>query len=161
MNRWDSLFMDIALRMAEMSHAKRMKVGAVAVRDRRVILCGFNGTPEGKSNVCEKRVYPSVSDSTEDMEKRFPYIDDQGDYYSLVTLPSVMHAEENIILYSSKKGIALEGCEIFCTHQPCLNCARMIYGAGFKRVVYKEEYRSKEGIDFLRDMQMTVEKYTG
>lgn len=163
MDRWDSFFMDVAIRTAEMSRAIKMKVGAVAVRDRRIVLCGFNGTPEGRPNECESRVYPSKQDlgwmTPEEIRKQYPYIDDRGAFYALVTRPEVMHAEENLILFSSKKGIALEGCEIFCTHQPCLNCARMIYGAGFTRVVYKEAYRCNDGIDFLRDIQFPVEQY--
>jgi dCMP deaminase len=163
MNRWDSFFMDVAIRSAEMSHALKMKVGAVAVRDRRIILCGFNGTPEGKPNDCEFKIYPTEQDikqmSDEELREKFPYIDDQGSYHALVTRPEVMHAEENLILFSSKKGIALEGCEIYCTHQPCLNCARMIYGAGFTRVVYREPYRCNSGLEFLKSVQLPFEQY--
>jgi dCMP deaminase len=157
--------MDIAIRTAMMSRAIKMKVGAVAVREKRIVLCGFNGTPAGRPNECETRVYPTEKDlswlSPEEIRTQFPYIDEQGEHYSLVTRAEVMHAEENLILFSSKKGIALEGCEIYCTHQPCLNCARMIYGAGFVRVVFKEPYRCNEGIEFLRSMQVPVEQYIG
>lgn len=165
MNRWDSFFMDIATRTAAMSRAVKMRVGAVAVRQRRIVLCGFNGTPEGSSNECEHRIYPTSQDlgwmSHEEIRAQYPYIDDQGAHYGLVTRPEVMHAEENLILFSSKKGIALEGCEIFCTHQPCLNCARMIYGAGFTRVVYREPYHCDDGINFLRRVNLPFEQYVG
>jgi dCMP deaminase len=155
--------MDVAFRTAQMSRAIKMKVGAVAVRDRRIVLCGFNGTPEGMPNECETRVYPSSLDhlAAEEIQTQYPYIDENGSCYALMTRPEVMHAEENLILFSSKKGIALEGCEIFCTHQPCLNCARMIYGAGFTRVVFKEKYHCDDGIDFLRYMRVPVEQYFG
>jgi dCMP deaminase len=124
--------MDVAVRTSELSYATRLKVGAVAVRDKRIVCVGFNGTPPGLPNVCE-------SDG--------------------VTLPTVLHAEENLILFAAKNGISLNGCSIYITHQPCLNCARMIYGAGISDVTYKEIYRTSEGLEFLESVGVTVRRY--
>lgn len=124
--------MDVAVRTSELSYATRLKVGAVAVRDKRIVCVGFNGTPPGLPNVCE-------SDG--------------------VTLPTVLHAEENLILFAAKNGISLNGCSIYVTHQPCLNCARMIYGAGISDVTYKEIYRTSEGLEFLESVGVTVRRY--
>lgn len=124
--------MDVAVRTSELSYATRLKVGAVAVRDKRIVSVGFNGTPPGLPNVCE-------SDG--------------------VTLPTVLHAEENLILFAAKNGISLNGCSIYITHQPCLNCSRMIYGAGISDVTYKEIYRTSEGLEFLESVGVTVRRY--
>lgn len=85
-SRWDDYFMDVAVRTAELSYAKRTKVGSIAVKERRIILCGYNGTPPGDDNSCEELV--------------------DGE---LVTKPAVLHAEENLIIFSSKYGISLNG----------------------------------------------------
>lgn len=131
MNKWDDYFMGTAKRTAELSYASRLKVGAVAVRNKRIICIGFNGTPPELPNECEK----------------------DG-----VTLPTVLHAEENLILYAAKVGISLQGCSIYITHQPCLNCARMVFGAGFREIIYGEAYRSDEGLKFLESVSLNIRK---
>lgn len=124
--------MDVALRTSMLSYAVRLKVGAVAVRDKRIVCVGFNGTPPSLPNICE-------SNGT--------------------TLPTVLHAEENLILFAAKNGISLDGCSIYVTHQPCLNCARMIFGSGCQEVVFGETYRSDEGLEFLNSVNLKIRKY--
>lgn len=124
--------MDVAKITADLSYATRLKVGAVAVRDKRIVCVGFNGTPPGLPNECES--------------------DGQ-------TLPTVLHAEENLILFAAKNGISLAGCSIYVTHQPCLNCARMIFGSGMVEVVYGDAYRSDEGLKFLESVNLKIRKY--
>lgn len=128
--KYDKYFADVAVRTAALSDAKRLKVGAVAVRDNRTILCGFNGTLPGEPNECE---------------------DAEGH-----TLPSVLHAEENLITYAARKGVSLEGCTLYCTHAPCINCARLIRGAGFDKVIFLEYYRESHGLDFLKSRGISV-----
>jgi len=132
-NRWDNYFLDVALRTSELSYAERLKVGAVAVKENRIILCGFNGTPAGDDNTCEHLVNGQLK-----------------------TKPNVLHAEENLILFASKHGISLNNSTIFITHLPCPNCSRLIYGAGINRVVYKHVYRDLSGIDFLKARNIVV-----
>lgn len=120
--RWLLYFMDVAERTAQLSYANRLKVGAVAVRDKRIILVGYNGTPPDQDNVCEQNGK---------------------------TLPHVLHAEENLILSAMRFGIGLPGCSIFITHSPCINCARLIYGSGISSVYYKTLYHDDTGIRFL------------
>lgn len=124
--------MDVAKRTSELSYATRLKVGAVAVRERRIVCVGFNGTPPGLPNDCEK----------------------DG-----VTLPTVLHAEENLIMFAYRNNIDLCGCSIYVTHQPCIHCARMIYGVGIVEVIYGEPYRSDEGRKFLENVGITIRKY--
>lgn len=124
--------MDVAKRTSMLSYAERLKVGAVAVRDKRIICVGFNGTPPSLPNICE---------------------------CNGTTLPTVLHAEENLILFAAKNGISLAGCSIYVTHQPCLNCARMIFGSGCQEVVFGETYRSDEGLKFLESVNLKIRKY--
>jgi len=134
-SRWDDYFMDVAVRTAELSYAKRTKVGSIAVKERRIILCGYNGTPPGDDNSCEELV--------------------DGE---LVTKPAVLHAEENLIIFSSKYGISLNGAEMYSTHDPCLVCSRLIFGSGIRRVAYRYTYRDLSGIDFLKSRNVLIER---
>ncbi len=134
MNRWDDYFLDVALRTAQMSYAKRLQVGSVAVKERRIILCGFNGTPAGSDNNCEYIL--------------------NGE---LKTKSDVLHSEENLILFAAKLGISLNKSTLYISHSPCLNCSRLIYGAGIVRVVYKNLYRDNSGIEFLKNQNILVD----
>lgn len=117
------LFMTYAKETAKVSSAVRLQVGSVIVKNNRVISIGYNGTPAGWDNACE---------------------DADGN-----TLPSVMHAEENAILKLARDGESGDGSWMFLTHAPCIHCARMIHGVGINTIVYENEYRSREGLEFL------------
>jgi dCMP deaminase len=131
-SKWIDYFVKVAYETSELSYAKRMKVGAVVVKEKRIILCGFNGTASGTNNACE-------------------------DYYGR-TLSTVFHAEENLILFAAKKGIALEGAEIVQTHSPCSICSRLILGSGISKLYYVEEYRDLSGVNFLKENGIEVTK---
>jgi dCMP deaminase len=126
MSKWVEYFMDVSFRTAELSYCKRLKVGAVAVRDRRIIACGFNGMPAGQDNCCEE------------------VIDNQT-----VTRPEVSHAEENLITFAARNGISLDGCQLYITHAPCIHCAKLIRNSGFDSVFYRNIYRSEDGLIYL------------
>lgn len=108
--------MAVASIIAACSKAERNKVGAVLVKDNRIISTGYNGTLEGLDNVCE---------------------DENGN-----TKDSVAHAEENAIINAYKNGISdLSNCVLYVTLSPCANCCRLIYQAGIQIVYYKKRYR--------------------
>ena len=132
--RRQNYFMRVALETAQLSYAKKLKVGAVAVREGRPICTGYNGTPPGEDNQCEAWV---------------PDFDNIGSW-KLKTRPEVEHAERNLIYFAAKKGIALEGASLFITHSPCGPCARAILNAGIAEVYFKDEFNDKTGLDFLR-----------
>lgn len=132
--RYDRYFMDIAYRSAEMSYAKRLRVGAVITRDNRIISTGFNGSPPGHDNCCELETENGV----------------------LVSKKSTIHAEENAILFAARTGISTENATIYCTHSPCFFCARLIVNAGIRSVIYSEKYRDDEGVRFLIDSSVGV-----
>jgi dCMP deaminase len=133
---------------AELSHAVRAKVGAVIVRDDRVISIGYNGTPSGRDNVCEVEV------EDPDMQIGFP----QPSTYSLVTKPEVCHAEMNAIMFAAKNGVSTDGCDLIVTLSPCFECSKMMVQCGIKNVYYDEEYRDLSAVNFLRECGINVEK---
>ena len=124
--------MKVAEIYAALSSAVRLKVGAIVVKDNRVISIGYNGTPNGWDNVCE----------------------DENNK----TLPEVLHAESNMLMKLARTTGGAEGSSVFITHSPCLECAKLIYQSGVKEVYYDIEYRNDEGIKFLKRCGVEVKK---
>lgn len=125
---------------AELSHARRLHVGAIVVKDDRIVSIGYNGMPAGWDNDCEDVIQHS------------------DDTTSLKTKPEVLHAETNAISKLAKSTESGEGAAMFITHSPCLDCAKLIYQSGINRVYYRNAYRSEEGVEFLKKSGVTVEK---
>ena len=135
-------YMEVAEAFAKRSHSRRLKVGAVAVRDTRILAEGYNGTLQGTDNNCENVVG----------------YDDKLNKEILVTKPEVIHAEENIIIKLAKFGTASMGASMVCTHACCLPCAVLLIGCGFKEFIYKEDYRDMDGINLLLKNNIKVIK---
>lgn len=155
-------YVKVAEVFSELSYANKLKVGCIIVKDNRIISIGYNGTPAGWDNECENKEYCLSKDfngnyfpGTEDV---YPFEDEIGKY-RIKTKPEVLHAEENAILKLASSRENGMGAILFGTHSPCINCARMIYGAGIVRVYYKNDYRNSDGIDFLQKCGITVCKY--
>ena len=132
-------YMDVAERFAELSSARRLHVGAIVVKDDRIISIGYNGMPSGWDNDCED-VIPDYSDGTT----------------SLKTKPEVLHAETNAIAKLAKSNESGMGATMFITHAPCLDCAKLIYQSGISSVLYRDTYRDTSGITFLEKSKITV-----
>ena len=160
--------MDWADRTAQLSHAKRLQVGAVIVKDDSVISYGYNGMPAGWDNDCEDKEWCSASGwlSPDEIEERWPYegtyLDADGNEmqgrYRLKTKPEVLHAESNAIAKLAKSNNSGAGADLFVTHMPCLDCAKLIYQSGISRVYFGENYRDDAGIQFLEKSGITVTK---
>ncbi len=146
-------FMDVAERFSELSSAVRLKVGAIVVKDDRIISLGYNGTPHGWDNICEDRIYVPVDAGAwldvSHLEAQYPYVDQEGKRYKLKTKPEVLHAESNCISKLAKSPESGNGATMFITHAPCIDCAKLIYQSGIARVYYKHNYRDTAGIEFL------------
>lgn len=140
-------YMKMAELTAELSYARRLKVGAVIVKNQQVIGTGYNGTPAGWDNDCE--------DETVEMYSGF-----EGAIHRTVlkTKPEVLHSEMNALMKVARSTESSEGALLFCTHNPCIDCAKAIYQAGIKQVFYRNQYRSQEGLEFLEKSGITVEK---
>jgi dCMP deaminase len=155
-SKFIKLFSDIASRTAEMSSAKRLKVGAIIVKDDRIISLGYNGMPAGWDNNCEYKDYAPTSDRTES-DHEYPLKDEQGQY-RLKTRPEVLHAEMNALMKLAKSTESGENASLFITHAPCLECAKGIYQSGIKEIYYREQYRSTSGLEFLQNCGINITK---
>jgi dCMP deaminase len=151
-------YMKTAETFAELSHAKRLHVGAIVVKDDRIISIGYNGMPAGWENDCEYKDYPNKWTKNEYVDFDYPLQDDDGAYYRLKTRPEVLHAERNALDKLAKGSEGGLGSIMFITHAPCLECSKSIYGAGIAEVFYKEDYKSDDGIQFLKKCGVKISK---
>jgi dCMP deaminase len=132
MNKWQQAYMDTAERFGALSTAKRLQVGAIVVKDNRIISIGYNGMPSGWGNECEDENFKTKSE--------------------------VLHAEENAIAKLASSHESGKGAEVYITHSPCMNCAKLIYASGVAKVYYKHKYRSEDGIHFLEKCGLEVKQ---
>ena len=142
-------FMDCAERFAQLSTAKRLQVGSIIVKHDRIISIGYNGMPAGWTNECEYR----VSEYNEITKSWYPTGEPK-------TKDEVIHAEANAIAKLAKSSESGIDAVMFCTHAPCIHCAKMIYTSGIKKVYYKQKYRTDDGLEFLQKCNVTVENVT-
>ena len=134
-------YMKTAETFAELSHAQRLHVGAIVVKDDRIISIGYNGMPTGWTNDCEDIIQHSDDTTT------------------LKTKPEVLHAETNALAKLARSTESGLDADIFITHAPCLDCAKLIYQSGIRRVWYGAEYRDSAGTEFLRKSGVEVIKF--
>ena len=139
--RFINMFMTIAETVSHQSSAKRLKVGSIIVKDDRVISIGYNGTPAGWDNCCEEVIEQH---------------EDGGQLTK--TKDEVIHAEANAIAKLARSSESGLDATMFITHAPCIQCAKIIYGAGIKDVFYKYKYRDDEGLNFLNKCNIKTEQ---
>ena len=132
---WDSYFMAIATAVSTRATCPRRSVGAVIVKDKRILATGFNGSPPGHPHCTEAGCW----------------IDDGH-------CVRVIHAENNAVIQGARYGISLEGAECYCTTLPCLGCAKVLVSAGITKVIYESEYRPDER---LSELSITLESFVG
>lgn len=123
---WHEYFIDLAFTVAQRGTCDRAQVGAVIVRDRRVLTTGYNGSPAG-----------------------LPHCDDVGHLMIDNHCVRTLHAEQNAIIQAALHGIGVQGSACYVTHQPCLTCAKMIINAGIERVIYAGNYPDENSRQFL------------
>ena len=160
--KFKEAYMDTAKRFADLSHAVRLKVGAIIVKDERIISIGYNGTPSGWDNDCEHKEYMGQGAGgwldPESIVDQWPYTDDAGKRYRLTTKQEVLHAEMNAISKIAKTHESALGASLYVTHQPCVHCAKVIYQSGISEVYYADEYRDPAGVIFLEKCGIVVEQ---
>ena len=137
----DQYFMEIAAVVAKRSTCLRNQVGAVLVRDKRILSTGYNGAPAGLEH-CD-----SVGCAREGVES--------GTRHELCR---AVHAEQNAIIQAALHGIGIEGAILYCTHQPCILCAKMMINARISRVVYAEIYPDGTALQFLKQAGIDAER---
>ena len=129
-------YMDVAERFGKLSTARRLNVGSIVVKDDRIISIGYNGMPSGWDNNCEDSVmWKDGVQLTQPVLK---------------SKPEVLHAESNAIAKLARSNESGENATLFVTHSPCLECSKLIYQSGITTLYYKHEYRSQDGIEFLK-----------
>jgi dCMP deaminase len=139
------------------------------VKDDRIISIGYNGMPAGWDNDCEYKDYMSRDAGgwldPDEIYERWPFEEEDFDpdigyarRYALKTKPEVLHAESNAIAKLAKSNDSGNGADIFITHAPCIECAKLIYQSGINGVYYGENYRDDSGIEFLKKSGVNIEK---
>jgi dCMP deaminase len=138
-------YFDIAEKVSTLSYARRLKVGAVIVKDHRILSYGYNGTPAGYDNNCEIEIPEQVDPQTGTLVQAH-----------LVTKPEVIHAEMNALTKLAKHGDSCNNAVMFITHAPCIECAKLICQTGISGVYYRHQYRFDRGIVLLKNMGIQV-----
>ncbi len=133
--------MKVAQVYAELSTAERLQVGCVIVKDNTIIGIGYNGMPSGWDNVCETVKFKDFTGTV-----------------LMKSKPEVLHAETNAIAKVSRSSNSTDNADLFVTHAPCLECAKLIYQSGIKSVFYRDTYRSEDGIQFLQKCNVEVKQ---
>jgi dCMP deaminase len=137
-------YMKVAELTSTLSYAKRLQVGSVIVKGNKILATGYNGMPSGWDNECETLEIVEI---------------DEKFVKQLVTKQEVLHSETNAIAKVSASTESSEGATMFCTHAPCINCAKLIYQSGINSLYYRNTYRDTSGIKFLESSGVSVTKY--
>ncbi len=147
MDKWDHRFMELVQVIAGWSscYQENRKIGAVIVRDKRIITTGYNGAPAGMASCVQRQQC-----LRRDMD--IP----SGTRHELCW---AIHAEQNALIQAAKLGISVDGATLYCTHQPCAICAKLIVNAGIQRLVYGQGYPDEFAARILNEAAVLVEKY--
>ena len=147
MDKWDKRFMQMAGLVAGWSSCfqDNRQIGSVIVKNKRIMTTGYNGAPAGIRS-CKER--------GECMRRRLSIPSGQQGQ-----LCYAIHAEQNAIIQAARMGIAIEGATLYCTHQPCSICSKIIVNAGIKRIVYKNPYPDEFALEILSEAGVELEQY--
>lgn len=147
MDKWDLRFIELSKSIASWSscYQENRKIGAIIVRNKRILTTGYNGAPAGLKSCVERK-------SCLRKELNIPSGTRQELCYAI-------HAEQNAIIQAAKLGIAIEGATLYCTNQPCVLCAKMIINAGISRIVYEYGYPDEFAMELLNQADIIIERY--
>ena len=139
--------MDVAQLTSTLSYATRLQVGAVIVKGHKILATGYNGMPAGWDNNCEDEIGHVLDDANNIVETR------------LKTKQEVLHAESNALMKVASSTESSENSTMFCTHAPCIHCAKLIYQSGIGSLYYRNTYRDTAGLEFLEKSGVSVTQY--
>ncbi len=139
--------MDVAQLTSTLSYATRLQVGAVIVKGHKILATGYNGMPAGWDNNCEDEIGHVLDDANHIVEIR------------LKTKQEVLHAESNALMKVASSTESSENSTMFCTHAPCIHCAKLIYQSGINSLYYRNTYRDTAGLEFLEKSGVSVTQY--
>lgn len=138
---WDRYFLEIAQVVAKRSTCVRRQIGAVIVKDRRILTTGYNGAPSGLAHCLETGCLRDVMGIPSGTRTE---------------LCRALHSEMNAIIQAAQHGVSTKGATLYCTHQPCSVCARMLINAGIVRVVYTGEYPDEFALALLNEAKVQL-----
>jgi len=147
MDKWDARFMELAGVISSWASCYKpdRKIGAVIVKNKRIVTTGYNGAPAGIKTCMERgeclRNRLGIQSGTR------------------AELCYAIHAEQNAIIQAAKLGSSIDGATLYCTHQPCVICAKMIVNSGISRVVYKYGYPDEFALEMLKEGGVTLERF--
>ncbi len=147
MDKWDKRFVELAKTIATWSscYQDNRKIGAVIVKNKRILTTGYNGAPAGIRSCVERgeclRRNMNIPSGTRH------------------ELCYAIHAEQNAIIQAAKLGVSIEGATLYCTHQPCVICAKMIVNSGIARIVYVEGYPDEFSLAMIAEAGVVLERY--
>ena len=148
MDKWDARFMELADTISGWASCYKpdRKIGAVIVRNKRIVTTGYNGAPAGIKTCVERgeclRQKLGIASGTR------------------AELCYAVHAEQNAIIQAARLGSSIDGATLYCTHQPCVLCAKMIVNAGITRVVYREGYPDDFALEMLNEGGVALERFS-
>lgn len=143
---WDEYFMAITDQVGQRSTCTRRHIGAVIVKDKRILATGYNGVPSGLAHcedvgcLREQRGIPS------------------GTQHELCR---GIHAEQNAVIQAARHGTAIDGATVYCTHQPCVLCAKILINAGITEIIYQNAYPDALATEMLEEAGIVTTRYTG
>lgn len=148
MDKWDKRFVDLTKTIATWSscYQDNRQIGAVIVKNKRILTTGYNGAPSGIRSCAERG---------ECLRRKLGI--PSGTRHELCY---AIHAEQNAIIQAAKLGVSIEGATLYCTHQPCVICAKMIVNAGISRIVYVEGYPDDFSLEIIREAGVSLEQYS-
>ena len=147
-DKWDKRFMEVANLVATWSscYQENRQIGAVIARDKRILTTGYNGASSGVES-CKERGYCLRR------QQNIP----SGTRHEICY---ATHAEQNAIIQAARLGLSVEGATLYCTHQPCVICAKMIINSGIKRIVYREGYPDEFSLALLEEAGVAIERFS-
>lgn len=174
--KFDKANMEMAYLTAGLSYCQKRQVGAVIVKDDRVIANGFNGTSKGTENICEdKYIVCKLCNNNNDITKLKPSfiglvakiiciscinpVYFKKEDIKITTNDKVIHAEQNAILFAARNGISINGSTLYVTTEPCIECAKFIEASGIKKVIYRDLYKSSAGVEYLQNNGVECYRY--
>lgn len=146
-NKFIKYYMDVAQLTSTLSYATRLQVGAVIVKGHKILATGYNKMPAGWDNNCEDEIGHVLDDANNIVETR------------LKTKQEVLHAEMNCLMKVASSTESSENSTMFCTHAPCIHCAKLIYQSGIGSLYYRNTYRDTAGLEFLEKSGVSVTQY--
>lgn len=160
----EEYFIEVTKVTSKLSTCASKQVGALLVKDNRILAIGYNGVPAGHKHCNEIFNSKTIKLSKEDADifnrRVIEFSKEERVQHSNWSTLNEIHAEQNLIAFCAKNGIKTDGAELYCSLSPCIHCAKIIYASGITKVYYLEEYdRDKTGIEFL-SKNITIKNLT-